>query len=264
MHNYFEIQDRKIYYKVEGTGKAIVLLHGFPFSLHLWDDFSRELSNNFKVLTIDLPGFGDSDMLSEIHTMGLMAQVVKTALDINDIKKCIMVGHSMGGYVTLQFAEKYPEMLSGFGLFHSHSLADTTEGKENRNRIIETVKKNHKNFLNSFIPELFIPENVSRYRKEIDNLIIRANKMSKEAVIAGMAGMREREGKLYVLRNAKCPVLFIFGRGDKRLPIPQAIEQAALPFTSEILILGNASHMGFIECREETLITIKGFAQKYL
>ena len=201
MRNYFEIQNKKIYYKAEGSGKAIVLLHGFPFSLHLWDDFSRELSNNFKVLTIDLPGFGDSEMLSEIHTIELMAQVVKAALDINNISKCIMIGHSMGGYVTLQFAEKYPEMLNGFGLFHSHALADTPEGKENRNRIIETVKKNHKNFLNSFIPELFIPENVSEYRKEIDKLILQANKMSKESVIAAMAGMRERESKLHVLKN---------------------------------------------------------------
>lgn len=165
MRKHFEIKNKKIYYKIEGNGKTIVLLHGFPFSLNLWDDLSRELSNEFKVLTIDLPGFGDSECLSEVHSMSLMAQVIKAALDINNISKCILLGHSMGGYVTLEFADKYPEMLKGFGLIHSHALPDTKEGKENRNRVIEAVKKNHKNFVSSFIPELFAPHNIEKCKK---------------------------------------------------------------------------------------------------
>jgi pimeloyl-ACP methyl ester carboxylesterase len=175
-----------------------------------------------------------------------------------------MIGHSMGGYVTLEFAGKYPEMINGFGLFHSHALPDSSEGKENRNRIIETVKKNHKNFLNSFIPDLFSTENSAHYTKDIERLLLIANNTSADAIIAGMAGMRERENRMNVLKNAKCPVLFIFGRHDKRLPVPLALEQAVLPYTSDIYILGNASHMGFIEARNETLIAIQAFAKKYL
>ena len=264
MRNYFEIQNKKIYFRIEGSGKAIVLLHGFPFSLNLWDDMSRELSKEYRVLSINLPGFGDSESIASIHTMDMMAQVVKVALDINNISKCILLGHSMGGYVTLQFADKYPELLSGFGLLHSHAMADTDEGKKNRDRVIEAVKKNHKNFVSNFIPELFTAENNRIYSKEIEKIIQHSNKTSTESIIAAMAGMKEREDKLHVLKNAKCPVLFILGRHDKRLPIPLALEQAALPDTSDIIVLGKSSHMGFIESRNDFLISIRAFAQKYM
>lgn len=264
MRNYFLYDNKKIYYRIEGDGKAIVLLHGFLETLHIWDEFSRELSKDFSVLTIDFPGHGDSENISEVHSVRLMTEIVAAALYVNNISECIMIGHSMGGYVTLDFADKYPTMLKGFGLFHSHALADSPEGKENRNRVIEAVKKNHKNFIVHFFPDLFATENVHFYRKEIEKLIHYADKMTKEAIIAASAGMRDRQDKMHVLKKSKVPVLFIFGRKDKKLPIDKALEQAALPYNSEILILGDAAHMGYIEDKNNSFLTIKTFVTKHL
>ncbi len=264
MRSHFFYHDKKIYYHIEGNGKSIVLLHGFMESLHIWDEFSRELSKDFTVLTIDLPGHGDSENLSEDYSIQLMSEVVAAALYLNNISKCIMIGHSMGGYVTLEFAEKYPEMLKGIGLFHSHAMEDSPEGKENRNRVIEAVKKNHKNFITQFFPNLFATENVLKFKKEIDKFIISAGKMSKETIIGAYEAMRDRDDKRHVLKSSKVPVLFIFGRKDKKLPVVQALEQASLPYNSEILILGSAAHMGYIEERNNTLLTVRTFAIKNL
>ena len=170
MHSHFFYHDKKIYYKIEGKGKAIVLLHGFLEGLYVWEDYMKELSKNYTVLTIDLPGHGDSECISEVHDMTMMSEVVASAIYINNISQCILIGHSMGGYVMLKFADKYPNLLKGFGLLHSHALPDSEEGKANRNRVIEIVSKNHKNFISQFFPELFASANVSKFKKEIDKL----------------------------------------------------------------------------------------------
>jgi pimeloyl-ACP methyl ester carboxylesterase len=264
MRSHFFYHDKKIFYHIEGKGKHIVFLHGFLENLHIWDDFSRELSKDFTILTIDLPGHGDSELTGEECSMQMMSEIVAAALYLNNISKCIMIGHSMGGYVTLEFAERYPDMLKGFGLFHSHALADSPEGKENRNRVIEVVKKNHKNFILQFFPDLFAIENLHKFKNEIDKFVQSAGKMSKEAIISASVAMRDREDKMHVLKSSKVPVLFIFGRKDKKLPVSVALEQAALPYNSEIYILGNVAHMGYIEERNNTLFTIKSFALKYL
>ena len=101
-----------IHYKVEGKlhQHTIVLLHGFTESLDIWDDFSAELSVDFKVICIDLPGHGNSGCIGDAHTMELMADVVKTIIDKEKVNECVIIGHSMGGYVALAFAEKYPDV----------------------------------------------------------------------------------------------------------------------------------------------------------
>ena len=83
------------------NGPCIVLLHGFLESLCIWDEFVNELSKDFKVLTIDLPGHGKTENFSEVHTMEFMAETVKAVLEHLKIEKCVLIGHSMGGYVRL-------------------------------------------------------------------------------------------------------------------------------------------------------------------
>ena len=84
----------------------------------------------------DYPGHGKSSLIAEIHTMEIMAESVKEVLDFLKIDSCVMIGHSMGGYVTLAFADQNPGLLKGFGLFHSSAAADTDEGTKNRERAI--------------------------------------------------------------------------------------------------------------------------------
>ncbi len=253
----------RIFFNSSGTGKTIVLLHGFTESMAIWDKFSRALSKEFRVITIDLPGHGKSENVAKVHTMELLADVVKAVLNACKVSECMMVGHSMGGYVTLAFAKKYPKLLTGFCIFHSHCFADSAEDRKNRQRTIRLIDKYKSGFITAFIPGLF-PEKVQKkYAKEINLLIKRANTMTKEGIIAALEGMMVRNDQSGFLKKTKLPVLFILGLKDSKAPLPRLWEMVSLPLNSETLILRDSGHMGYIENPKETLEAIRHFAQKY-
>ncbi len=253
-----------ISFKDEGRGKIIVLLHGFMESLQIWDDFTAVLSKSFRVVRVDLPGHGETPVIDKVHSMALMAEVVKTVLDALKIDKCVMIGHSMGGYVTLEFAKQFPELLAGFCLFHSHAGVDSEQAKENRRRTINIVKINRSGFIQQFIPELFAKSNIKKFAGEIQNLQNQSANTSAEGIISAIRGMKERTGSLDLLINTNLPVLFIAGKDDARIPIQNIMAQAILPSHSEMLILGGVGHMGFVEAEKETLGMIEGFVRRVL
>ncbi len=256
-------QGKTVNYKVEGSGPALVLLHGFLENLHIWDDFSSALSKLNKVISVDLPGFGKTDVFSENHTMEFMADVVNAVIERENVEYCLLTGHSMGGYVSLSFAGKYGKKLKGLVLFHSHAAGETEESRENRNRTIEIVKKDHIGFISNFIPLLFAEENVKKFPEKIEELKKMAVKTQKEGVIAALAGMRDRKDMQGLLSEVNFPVLFIVGKKDSRIPMEKIKEQIFLPKHSEALILENTGHMGFIEARKETLRTLSHFGVKW-
>ena len=121
-------------------GTTVVLLHGYLESLEIWGDFMKELAMHYRVLAIDIPGMGISQVRGEVHTMEFLADVLKGVLDKQGVERCFVVGHSMGGYVAEAFAAKYASMLQGLVLFHSTPNPDTEEKRENRRREIELVR----------------------------------------------------------------------------------------------------------------------------
>src|SRR6185437_15275426 len=104
-------------YHDEGKGTALVLVHGFCESKEVWKDFSSVLSSKFRVVTPDLPGFGDSKPDTTVTSIDDYADKLYSFLKQLGIDKCILIGHSLGGYVTLAFAELYEHMLLGMGMF---------------------------------------------------------------------------------------------------------------------------------------------------
>jgi pimeloyl-ACP methyl ester carboxylesterase len=260
MKKFTKYNDKDVCYHIEGKGKTVVLIHGFLENMDIWRDFSKSLSANHQVLLIDLPGHGNSEMQSsESHSMELMADIVNDTLEKLGIDKCVMIGHSMGGYVTLAFADNYQEKLLGFGVFHSHAFADTPEAKINRGRAIQVVKDNHKDFISAFIPDLFTKDNQKKLAKEISELQTASRKMSKEAVITALEGMRHRTDKEKLLRTTNLPVLFIIGKQDPRTPLEKMLSQIALPKHTEVLILDDVAHMGYLEDFNNTLSFVNHF-----
>ncbi|MCL2412862.1 MAG: alpha/beta hydrolase [Bacteroidales bacterium] len=235
-----------------GTKKPLVLLHGFMESQDIWHSFFDALGKDRCVITLDLPGHGKTEQFAENHSMSLMAECVKTVLDAEAIEKATIIGHSMGGYVALEFANLFPERTEQFGLFHSQAGAETEQGKENRNRAVEALKQNKKGFISQLIPDLFAPDNVEKFQTEIQNLIEIAQTMSVENIIAAILGMRDRNSRLDTLENAKKSVIFIQGKQDKRFPDEQTFSQIGLCHQAELLYL-NCGHMGFLECEQETI-----------
>lgn len=253
-----------IAYTSEGKGQCIVLLHGFTESSAIWTRFRRALANDFRVITIDLPGFGKSECVEEVHTMELFADVVHEVLKTCKVRNCMMVGHSMGGFVTLAFAKKYSGMLGGLSLFHSHPFADTEEGKANRERAIRLMRESRQNYIFQFIPSLFAPELQNKHIAAIEKLVKQASKITIESLIASSEGMKLRPDSAEFLKTLDIPVLFIVGMKDSRAPLDRIGEMILLPRHSESLILKDIGHMGYIEAYEETLQAVWCFARKVL
>ncbi len=253
----------EISYSLKGEGKAIVFLHGFLENRNMWNSFADYLSKSSTVICIDLPGFGESGCVDEIHSMELMADVIAAVLNKENINKTIIAGHSMGGYASLAMAKKYPDKLSGVILFHSHAGADNEAVKKNRERTIEIVNKNHGNFISNFIPDLFAEENKTKYRTEIQQMVRESLKTKKEGITAALAGMRDRDDTCGVLQTVDFPVLFIVGKEDPRIPLDLIKEQIILPKISESLIIEKTGHMGFIENKDLTLKVVESFLKRY-
>jgi pimeloyl-ACP methyl ester carboxylesterase len=264
MEKYVIFQGKKIAYQVSGSGRSIVLLHGFLEDRSIWDQFSETLSPHYQIVTVDLPGFGQSENLSDVHTMALMAEAVNEVLVAEDIKHCILVGHSMGGYVAIELAAKFSDKLSGLVFFHSHVAADGDEARINRYRAIEIVKNNKKQFISSFIPLLFAEKNINRFAKEIARLQQRSDAISAESVMASLAGMAVRNDRQELLGNLEIPVLFIIGKQDSRIPMDKIMPQVQLPRHSEAIILSEVGHMGFLEEKEKTCTVLANFAARIL
>ncbi len=251
-------------YTDQGKGKLIVFLHGFTESLAIWNNFSEVLSEKYRVICIDLPGHGKSKCIGEVHLMEDMADAVDNVIKKLNIESFIIVGHSMGGYVALSYAEKYADKVKGLCLFHSQAAPDSPEVKANRTRTIEAVKQDHIDFINQFIPDLFAPSNRLRLKTEIDQIKNDAKAyLTKESIIASQEGMRQRKDKYEFLSKIEIPVLFIAGKQDTRIPLEKVMEQLALPKHAEALIL-DIGHMGYLEAPKETLSTIDCFAAKIL
>ncbi len=259
MEKLIKYMGKDVCYRVEGEGNTLVLLHGFMEDMNMWNLHVQSLISAYQVVSIDLPGHGKSDMISNVHSMELMADVVKLVLDEEEIKKAVLVGHSMGGYATLAYAEKYPDSLLGFGLFHSHTLADDEEAKKNRERTIKIVESEKMAFINQFIPSLYAKENQERLKAEIGHQIEMANQMNPKGITAALAGMKERSTLLDIVVFSKVPVLFILGKQDSRIPLEKAMAQASIASVSQINILANAGHMSWQEEPEKTMAALNGF-----
>ncbi|MFW5886960.1 MAG: alpha/beta fold hydrolase [Bacteroidota bacterium] len=256
--------DKKIInYRDQGKGFPVVLLHGYLESQKVWDEFAYKLAEKYRVITLDLPGHGESDLPGMIATMDDMAEAVKAVLDHLKIKKAVVIGHSMGGYVTLAFAENFPELLKGFGLFHSVASADPPEKKQNRDREIHLVKEGKKELIiNTNIPKMFSDRHVATMVDEVEYVKRIALKTPERGIIAALEGMKQRPERLHVLKDANVPVLFIAGMKDNYIPFSKIEEQSNLVKNCMLVKLENSGHEGFMEEFEISLEAVSDFLEK--
>lgn len=252
-----------IRYKVEGMGTVVVLLHGYLESLDIWSAFAGELMKKFRVLCIDLPGHGQSGIIGNVHTMEVLAEGVKTVLNELNINKCILIGHSMGGYVTMAFADLFPDRLYGYSLFHSTPFRDTEEKKQNRNREIELVNQGKKEMIfNINVPKAFANDNLKKLKRKIEQAVQIAKDTADEGVKVILEGMKLRKDRSEILNNSKTPVLIILGRKDNYIPFDLIKERIKLNDKGEIYTLENSGHMGFVEEVEESLMAVTSFVKR--
>lgn len=266
MQDFFEIDNLRIAYSQKGSGNAVVLLHGFGEDSNVWQDVANILQTNYKVVLIDLPGSGKSVVTTEslqderLSSIDYYADVVHALLLHLKTDACVMLGHSMGGYITLSFAEKYPNSLKGYGLVHSTAYADSEERKANRQRGIAMMDEyGGYAFLKTTIPNLFSNNFKQTNSDVIEALIIEGKNFNVAALQNYYRAMMNRLDKTAVLEGSNLPVLFIIGTDDVAVPIKDSLEQTHMPSCTYIHVLENAGHMSMIETPSKIAGFIGGF-----
>lgn len=260
MKYYILYNGGKIYYSDSGTGDAIVFLHGYLETSDIWAGFSDKFFGDYRIITVDLPGHGLSKVYGECHTMEFMAGAVRDLLDNLGIKKIILIGHSLGGYITLAFAELYPEMLKAFCLFHSHPFADTEQIRQKRGNEIKVVMSGKRYLI---YPEsvslMYSRENLLKMKEAVQKSKDIASSIREEGMVAVLNGMMIRPSRISVLENGKVPYLWILGRKDSYIACEEVLQKVKIPSKSKAVILENSGHMGFIEERDLSAGVIQEF-----
>jgi len=254
---------KTVYYEVTGEGYPVVLLHGYMESLEIWGEFANELAKEFQVIRIDLPGHGKSGVIQDVHTMELLAEAINRVIEKVTQEKVVLTGHSLGGYVTLAFAERFPERLAGFCLFHSHPLPDTEETVVNREREIALVRAGEKHLIYQVnIPKAFADENKQRLSADIQNAIDIARKTPDEGIIAMLRGMMQRPDRKKILKKSIIPGLWILGEKDNYIPYHTMVSAVHPGKGIHVVSLKNSGHMGFIEERERSCDLVRNFVRQ--
>ena len=194
--------DTALHVADSGRGeRCVVLVHGYLESMYVWDDFVPLLTPHVRVVTVDVPGHGVSQVLGEVHTMEMMADVLHGMLDALGIERATFVGHSMGGYISLAFCAKYPERMDGLVLLSSSPCPDDETKRENRRREIALVRAGKKDVLAHVAPETgFAVQNRERLKDYIDDLVEQVHVTEDEGIVALLGGMIAR-----VDQNAMLP-----------------------------------------------------------
>ncbi|MGZ8538865.1 MAG: alpha/beta fold hydrolase [Flavisolibacter sp.] len=242
------LNGKKFSYRTNGEGPVVMLIHGFGEDGSVWDR-QYNIFKDFQLIIPQLPGTGGSEMTDDMSMDG-MAATIKGFMDHLDIKQCCMIGHSMGGYITLAFAEAYDKRLNSFGLFHSTAFADTEEKKQTRKKGIDFINKNGAyEFLKIATPNLYSPSTKENNPGLIEEHIASTKNFLPEALIRYYQAMIDRTDRTNVLKESKVPVLFVLGRHDQAIPFQDVLKQSYLPTISQAEFLENSGHMGM---REET------------
>ena len=261
MINNIELDD--ISYSIKGNSEqTIVLLHGYLESKEMWAELSDYLSVKYKVVCIDLPGHGKTKTFAKEHSMEFMADIVNLVLEKLQLNKITLIGHSMGGYVSLAFAEKYSSKLNSLVMFHSHVYADDETKKANRLREIKLVEQGkYKTIVDVNIPNMYATKHLDKFKQELEFSKEIALNTPENGVIAALYGMRNRKDRLQVLIKAEFPILFLPGKYDNLIPFIENDKQFISSKNIETVVL-NSGHMGMFEDKEKAFSAISEFIEK--
>lgn len=262
MANYEQnIGDVSLSYSDDGEGHCIVLLHGFCGSREYFSKIIPDLSKKYRVIACDLRGHGHSSTVKEEYSITSMADDMAKLLDVLEIEKVTMIGHSLGGYITLAFAEKYAHMLHSYGLLHSTALPDDENGKAGREKGIARIEQEGiKGFVDDLVPKLFAEDHRETFYAEIEAARQIGYKTPETGAVGALNAMKNRSERQQVLQKRELPVLLIAGQKDQIVPPEKTFLHKGDHVTETIL--ENSGHMGMIEEPEKVVKVIEEFIEK--
>ncbi|HTO15497.1 MAG TPA: alpha/beta hydrolase [Edaphocola sp.] len=242
-----------IHYRIEGEGEPIILIHGFPNDSSNWDTVLPFLSQSYQYFIIDLPGAGKSEATNPL-TIESMALSIKEMMDKEHIKQALFVGHSMGGYTTMEATQHYPERIKAISLVHSLASGDNDATKELRRKSINLIKRNDKSkmvFLKA-MAEGLIGKTYREQHPDAPNIIINNGlKLPTETLASYYEAMMQRSDKVAWLEtNNSIPIQWIIGAEDTATTKENMLSQCYLSAVNDVQLYHNIGHMSMIECPE--------------
>ncbi len=248
---YFTYKNALIHYKIKGQGKPVLLLHGFLENGKIWKETVRRFQHKIRFIIPDLIGHGKSGLTGDFLTMEEQAEMAGRLLEYEGISRAAVIGHSMGGYTALAFAEMFPVKVSGLMLLYSHPFADDETKKRSRDLAVVSAVKDKFSFVEKAIPGFFAPGNAEKHEKALQKLIRQAQKMPVEGITGALRGMKLRKDRSGIFFSEKdYPAFWVIGEKDPLMPAWKFIEKYRshphiyLKTTPE-------GHMGFIENKDE-------------
>ena len=233
--------------------RCVVLLHGYLESMLVWEDFVPLLYKKVRVVTLDLPGHGISQVVGERHSMEFLADTVRAMLDSLGIERCTLVGHSMGGYIGQMCIKKYPEIFTSLIHFNSNPFADSPLKRESRLKEIEVIENGKLITLAQLsIPNMYAKGNLRRLDFKVQETIEICETHDPFGISASLRGLMSREDNVEFLKSTKTPILFVFGDSDNFMDIESANNILSLIPNAKGVIIPSTGHNSFIEEPEKS------------
>lgn len=252
LEHYFLYQEKRIYYRIKGKGPLVLLLHGFGETGSVWDQTLQALGTDYTIIVPDLPGSGQSEAINDMSMEGIADCMALLSAEHSPAPHCL-IGHSMGGYIALAYAERYPNRLKGLGLFHSTAQADLPAKVETRKKAIDFIRTHGvPAFMDLAIPGLFAPHTIQEHPELIEKQLKEAHNFLASSVVSYYNAMMNRPDRCKVLEKFDHPVLFVLGHFDTLLPPEDLLRQTTRSKKSYIYTMERSGHMGMIEEPEKT------------
>jgi pimeloyl-ACP methyl ester carboxylesterase len=241
---------------IYGEGQPVVLLHGFAEFGSIWKYQIDFLKNYCRLI---VPGWADESVdMSSIETI---ADAIANFISTITKEPVVLIGHSMGGYITLALVEKHPHLIKAFGFVHSTAFADSDEKKANRLKTVELIKTSGtETYLRGSVPNLFGEAYKQGHAIALENFIAEAKQLSPNIMMDCTLAMMRRPNRASVLKSSKNAVMFIIGTEDKAVPMADVMQQVYLPETAYFRLLQGVGHMGMWEAAE----AVNGFILKFI
>lgn len=238
---------------------VLCLIHGHGVDSSIWDGLYDELSADVQIVKPDFSTLTNHD------TIEAYAEELYSLLQTSGVQKVVLIGHSMGGYIALAFAESHPECLNGLGLFHSTAFADDDERKAKRQQAIEQLEQQGRGpFIEATVPNMFADENKESMAATIQTVIEKGRNLPADALKMGIKAMQGRPDRTHVLKQATFPVLLIAGRHDKLVSFEKSQELFDMPANVQTTVLEHSGHLGMLEEPSEAVNAIRRFLIKVM
>lgn len=242
-------QSARIHFTSQGAGRPLVLLHGFLESSSIWKPFVKKWADTRQVICIDLPGHGQSEVMEEVHTMELFAEVVHQIVMELGISKVDLLGHSMGGYVSLAYLEQHPKKVGKLILVNSSPAADSEERKKTRVRAAALVYKNKSAFVSMAISNLLSPDNSERFKVYLEKMKNEALEFPAKGLVAALYGMKDRRDRSDILKRFPGEKYIVVGKEDPILSVEVVRKQSAE--VEALLYELPGGHLSFLESKQD-------------